>query len=76
MTLIILSGQAKHASLIQLMADVRNIIFALPKDGNNEGKKGAVIAYLSYSIKYSAWEQVDDMGKTFCCTFSWQKVDN
>ena len=34
------------------------------------------IAYLSYSIKYSAWEQVEVMGKTSCCTYSAQKVDN
>ena len=35
-------GQAKNASLMQLMADVCNMGIVLPKDGK-EGKKGGVI---------------------------------
>ena len=35
-------GQAKNASLMQLMADVCNMRIVLPKDGK-EGKKGGVI---------------------------------
>ena len=35
-------GQAKNASLMQLMADVCNMGIVLPKEGK-EGKKGGVI---------------------------------
>ena len=35
-------GQAKNASLMQLMADVCNMGIVLPKDGK-DGKKGGVI---------------------------------